>query len=170
MTIISQPDITLNIVAAQTEVQNTEQRVLFIAQKTSEGTADSNELITDIQNNNSWDEMFGKRSMMAQGLRAARTLNGIVTFDVIALDDPSESGVAATATITFEGTATASGKMKLSVSSEKNNTYTVTVAKGETAVEIANKFVALLDMDDYVPVTAAHDNGCLLYTSPSPRD
>ena len=59
MTIVSQPDISLNIVPAVTTVANTEQKVLFIGQKTAAGTATAGTLVTDIQNDNSWDTLFG---------------------------------------------------------------------------------------------------------------
>ena len=39
MTVISQPNVTLSIVSAETDVQNVEQRVLLVGQADGTGTA-----------------------------------------------------------------------------------------------------------------------------------
>lgn len=155
MTVISQPDITLNIVPAQTDVSNTAQRVLFIGQKTADGTATAGELIQNIQNDNSWDTLFGIRSMLAQGIRAAREENEVVIFDAIAIDDPTTGNAAAEATVVFTGTATEDGSYTVAISSKKNHSYTVPVTTGDTADDVASLLTTLVSNDTKVPVTAS---------------
>ena len=75
MTQISQPTVNVNIVSAVTEVPNDEQRVLFVGQMTSAGSAAGGSLITNIQDDNSWDPLFGPSSMLADMIRNARVLN-----------------------------------------------------------------------------------------------
>lgn len=165
MTVVSQPDITLNIVPALTEVSNTPQRVLFVGQKIAAGTAPANELITNIQNDNSWDTLFGAKSQLAQGLRAARLLNPTVVFDAIALPDPTGSPASATATITFAGTAAAAGSLVFSISSQRNHSYTVPVIIGDTAATLGTKLETLIQADSRVPVTAVDASGTITLTS-----
>ena len=99
--VISQPDVTVNILAANTLVPVTDQRVLFIGQKVAAGTSTSGALDTNIQNDNSWDALYGSSSMLAGMLRDARALNQDVRFDAISLDDAS--GTPAEGTITIVG-------------------------------------------------------------------
>ena len=165
MTIVSQPDISLNIVPAVTTVANTEQKVLFIGQKTAAGTATAGTLVTDIQNDNSWDTLFGERSMLAQGLRAARKLNPSVRFDVIPLDDPTTGNAPAVATVVFSGTATEDGTLTFYVSSRKNHSYVVSVVSGDDATAIGAKLETQIDLDDKVPATAAHATGTVTLTA-----
>ena len=99
MTQVSQPGVTVAIAGAITQVANQEQKVLFIGQKTTAGTALSGELITDIQNDNSWDTLFGENSMLAEMIRNAREQNIVTSFAAIGLDD-NGTGVKATITIT----------------------------------------------------------------------
>lgn len=80
------PDITVNKLAADLTVGNTAQRVLFVGQQIN-ATVTSGALVTEIQNDNSWDTLFGAKSMIAGGIRAFRDINQEVRIDAIPLDD-----------------------------------------------------------------------------------
>lgn len=164
MTVISQPDISLAIVPARTEVSNTPQRVLFVGQKLSSGTAQSGVLIENILNDNSWDTMFGAKSMLAGMLRSARLINQVSQFDVIALDDPGSSNEAE-ATVTFTGTATASGTITVSVGSRRDHAYQLSISSGDTAANVASALHALITADTRVPVDSAVSSGVVSLTA-----
>lgn len=163
-TIVSQPDVSLSIIPAQTEVSNTPQRVLFIGQKLASGTAVAKELVENIQNDNSWDTLFGTRSMLSSMLRAARLINPITQFDVISLDD-AESSNAASATITFAGTATADGSFTFYIGSQKDYSYIVPVINGDTAAQIATKLGNLINADTKIPFTQSVTTGVVTLTA-----
>jgi phage tail sheath gpL-like len=55
------PKLNFNILPADVEVGLAEQRILFIGQMTSEGTATAEKLVQNIANDNSWDTLFGKK-------------------------------------------------------------------------------------------------------------
>lgn len=105
--IVSQPDVTVNILAAAVAVGNTPHRVLAIGSRIS-GTGVSGELQENIGNDNSWDTLFGARSMAAGIVRRFREINTVTQIDAIGLDD-NESGVAAEGNFTFSGAATEDG-------------------------------------------------------------
>jgi phage tail sheath gpL-like len=151
-TVISQPDVSLSIVAAQTEVPKTPQKVLYVGQKVSSGTATSGELVQNIQNDNSWDTLFGARSMLAGMIRSGRVLNQITQFDAIALDDDG-AAVAATSDIVFSGTATADGSLIFYIGSQKDYSFTVPVVNGDTAEELATKLANLINAKTKAPFT-----------------
>jgi phage tail sheath gpL-like len=165
MTTVSFPKTTVNIQSNSPSVSIYPHKVLFIGQKTSAGTATAGNLIEDIQDDNSWDTLFGKRSMLAGMLRAARAINKQTRFDAIALTDASGGGsAAATSSVVFSGTATAAGQLIFDVGSETNHRYTVDVAVGDTAAGIATKLETLADADDYAPFTAAVNSATVTFT------
>ena len=136
MTQISQPTVNVNIVSAVTEVPNDEQRVLFVGQMTDDGSAADGALITNIQDDNSWDGLFGGTSMLADMIRNARSLNKVSRFDAIPLDD-NGSGIAATITMTVAGTSTSAGSFVISVGSKQNHTVNVAIDTAQTATQVA---------------------------------
>lgn len=164
MTTVAQPAITVNIVSAVTTVANEAQRVLFVGQKTVAGTATAGALVSSIQNDNSWDTLFGIDSMLAAMIRNARLLNDKSQFDAIALDD-SGSGVDATGTITVVGTATAAGSFTVTVGSQQNHTVTVAVASADDETAVAASIVAAVNADTKMPVDAANALGVVTFTS-----
>lgn len=137
-TVISQPNVSISLVPAQTEVSNVDQKVLFVGQKTSSGTANPGQLVQNILNDNSWDTLFGERSMLAGMIRSGRLRNQETQFDAISLDDDA-GATDATATITFTGTATESGTIDFYLASQKDYAVTVSVVSGDDADDIAAK-------------------------------
>ena len=137
------PKLNFSILPADSEVEVSAQKLLFIGQKTSGGTATAGTLIQDIPNDHSSDTLFGAKSILANMIRKARQLctdcGYQVQIDAIALDD-ADSSVASSATIAFTGTATASGELNIVVGSKYYHNYTLSIASGKTASEIATAF------------------------------
>ena len=160
----SNPVVTLDIIAAQIAVGPTAQRVLLVGQKTSVGTSISGALVSDIQNDNSWDTFFGPKSMLAGMIRAFRKINADVNIDAIGLDD-NVAGVPATGTVTFTGTATEDGAITITIGSRVNHVFTIAVADTDTPTIIGDALVALIDADPNIPVTAANVTGVVTLTA-----
>lgn len=163
MTVSMQPKATVSIVGATTAVENTEQKVLFVGQKTSAGTVPSGALVENV-GNNAQDALFGSNSMIAGMIRSAREQNGITRFDAIPLDD-NASGVASTGAVVFSGTATTSGSIEITVGSDKNHKLDLVVALGDTATEIGDRFALLINSDDTILVSAVNTSGSVALTA-----
>jgi phage tail sheath gpL-like len=160
---VRQPLVTANIVNSNRSVSNTDQKVLFVGQMLSSGTATDGALEENIPSDNSEDTLFGAKSMLAQMIRAAKKINPIVRFDAIALDDAS--GTAAAHTIAFTGTATEAGTYTVAIGSATNHTFSVAVASGDTASEVGDTLAALIVLDTQVPVTGANSTGTVTLTA-----
>ena len=161
---VSQPRTTVNIVNASVAVQNTVQKVLFVGQKVSGGSATAGALVENILNDNSEDTLFGLDSMLAAMIRAAKKENQVTQFDAIALDDDG-SGVDATGTIVITGTATGAGTLVVAIGSEKNHKFNVAVASGDTPTVIGDSIEAAINADTKVPVTAVNVTGTITMTA-----
>lgn len=164
MTIVSQPDITYNIIAAQTQVDNTDQKVLFVGKKTSAGSAVSGVLRTSVQNDNLWDTELGVNSMLSGMIRDARKINPSVRFDYIALDD-GVGAISATGTMTFTGAATEDGVLNVVIGSKINHSYLINIAIGDTPTIIGDSVVAAITADLRIPVSAANVTGVITATA-----
>jgi phage tail sheath gpL-like len=164
MTTISQPSVTINLVPAQTEVSNKPQKVLFVGQKVAAGTATAGQLITDIQNDNSWDTLFGANSMLAGMIRAARRENGVTRFDAIALDDDG-GGTKSAGEIAFGGTLTDTGSLQISIVSEKDYTFTIDAISGDTPTSLGTKLETAIAANANIPVTAVNTTGTVALTA-----
>lgn len=158
------PKTSINIVSATTDVSNSEQKILFIGQKVSSGTATSSTLITDIQNDKSWDTLFGSNSMLAGMIRVARSINTVNRIDAIALDDDG-SATAATATIDLAGTATASGTIVFDIVSSKDYRFSLPVATNDTGTALASALVNLINANANIPVTASSSTTTVTLTA-----
>jgi len=164
MTLISQPSVTVSKVPASSAVGNAAQKVLFVGQKLTAGTATAGALYSSIENDGSEDTLFGAGSMLSNMIKAAKKINNISRFDAISLAD-AESAVAATGTIAFSGTATAAGSLNIYVGSKINNKYVLPVALNATAASLATALAALINADTKAPVTAAADTVTVTLTA-----
>ena len=162
--VVSNPDVTLNIIGSSAPVGLAEQKVLVVGQKTAAGSAVAGSLQESILDVADINARFGKRSHVAQMLRAMRLINRETQFDAIALDD-SGTATPATGSVAFTGTATAAGRLTLRVMSNRNRVYTYDVASGETATDVAAAFNALIAADDTAPFTSAAVTGTLTFTA-----
>jgi len=158
------PKTSINILSATTDVSNSEQKILFIGQKTASGTATSSTLITDIQNDKSWDTLFGSNSMLAGMIRVARSINTVNRIDAIALDDDG-GATAATATIDLTGTATASGTIIFDIISSKDYRFSLPVSSTDTGTALASSLVSLINANVNIPVTASSSTTTVTLTA-----
>ena len=165
MSVVLQPKTTVNIVGANVAVENTDQKVLFVGQKTSAGTVDGGSLVENILENTE-DSLFGANSMLAGMIRSARIQNPVTRFDAICFDDGDvEGGSNAAGSVAFSGTASAAGSVTVIVGSETNYSYEVAIEIGDTATEVGDVLEALILADGDVPVTAANTTGTVALTA-----
>ena len=163
-TVIKRPAVDSQILSANTTIDNTEQRILLIGQKVSAGSATAGTLVTDIQNDGSWDTIFGSHSMLAAMARNVRRYNQRTRMDAICLAD-NGSGVAASGTIAVTGPATETGSLTVVVGSYVDNKYTITVTSGDNATTIGEAIEAAVNADDKSPVTANNVTGTVTFTA-----
>lgn len=161
---VSKPSVTISLLPANQEISTSPQRVLFVGQKVTAGTAVAGELAANIGNDGEEDALFGSNSMLAAAIRAFRKINPNTAIDAIPLADHG-SGVAATGTLTFTGTASAAGTLYVTVGSAFNHRFTLPVASGATAASLATALVALVNGDTDCPVTASALSGAVTFTA-----
>jgi len=159
------PDTTVIKTPASTEVLNTEQRVLFVGQQVAAGTATSGQLYTEIGNDNSWDTLFGAKSMLAAGIRAGRVENGVTRFDAIPLDDDG-AAVDSTAVVTFGGgPATGAGTITVYLGSKTDYIYALSVADTDAITAIGAALETAINADTNAPFTALNAAGVVTITA-----
>jgi phage tail sheath gpL-like len=126
-------------------------------------------LYEKIGNANEQDSLFGKNSMLATMIRAAKYHNKISRFDAIPLDD-AEASVKAAGSIVFSGTPTATGTIVVTIGSKGNlpklnHVYEIGVTSASTATTIGNALVSAITADATSPVTAVNTTGSVAITS-----
>ena len=163
-TTIRKPKTTINIVNASATVGNTEQRILFVGQKTSAGSATAGALVEAIANGGAEDALFGRDGMLATLIRANKVRNQQVQVDAIALDD-NGSGVDATGTIAVTGTATEAGTLTVITGSERNFKFSIAVASGDAATAVGLAIETAVNANLDVPVTALNATGTVTMTA-----
>lgn len=162
--LISQPDVTFNILPAQRDVSNAAPRVLIIGQKTASGTATSGVVTENVGNDRQEDALFGITSHLASMIRQFRRINPITIIDAVPYSD-NGSGVAATGTIAFTGPATATGTMYVTVGSDYDHKYSITVTSADTATTIGAAVAAAITADTKAQFTAASVTGTVTVTA-----
>ncbi len=163
MSVVSVPKVTFDIVPAPSLVTDAPQRILFVGQKTVAGSAVDGALNKQIGVNGEENALFGQNSFLAAGIRAFRKINKLSQVDAIALDD-NAGGVVAEATITIAGTATQSGEIKFSVQSVFLSTFTISVATGDTATQIAAALDAAISAQNNLILTSGAAAGVVTLT------
>jgi phage tail sheath gpL-like len=161
---ISLPEITLNILSATTSVENQAQKVLFVGQKTSAGSATPGALYANILNDQSWNGLFGENSMLAAMLRSARALNQVTEFDAIPLADDGGASPAL-GTVLFTGPASDNGTITVNIGSSVNHSYILNITDTETATAIGAALTAAITADLTCPVTAVNTTGSVALTA-----
>lgn len=164
MTTILQPKVTGTIVPSSQVVENTAQKILFVVQKTSAGSAVAGALNENIANGGAEDALLGPTSMGATLVRANKVRNQQVQVDVIALDDDG-SGVSATGEMAVSGTATEAGTLTIIFGSEKNHKASIAVASADTATIVGDAIAAAIAADTKSPVTASNAIGTVTITA-----
>jgi len=161
MTVISQPNVTLSIVSAETDVQNVEQRVLLVGQ--ADGTATAGVLVENISSSgNPENTLFGANSQLAEMVRAFKSVAPIVPVDAIPL---TGVGAAREVEITVTGAATAAGSYEVTVGSEIHHTVDVNVASGDAFGVVASAIAAAITADTEAPFTASATLGVVTVTA-----
>lgn len=152
------PNVSVALVPSQQLVGLTPQRILVIGQQVASATATTGVLVENIQNDNSWDTLFGQNSQIAGAIRKVRALNTKTDLDAIPLDD-NGSGVAAAGDFGVTGTATAAGSITLTVFSEEDFDFEVPVAVGDTASVFIAAAVAIINAVPKTLPGTASDGG-----------
>jgi len=164
-TVIREPEVTIALVSSDTLVGNKPQRILAIGQKLAGGTAVSGALVTQIQNDNSWDTLFGAKSMLSGQCRNVRRYNTVTRLDAIALDD-NGSAVQATGTMTIAGTAaTVAGLITFYIGSKVDYRFQIPVAVGDTPSIVATTLTIAINAHATVPVTCSNTAGAITITA-----
>lgn len=161
---MSEPRIDASITAAQNVIQQIEQRVLFIGQKTSAGSAAAGTLVQNILNDNSEDTLFGAKSMLASMVRSYKLINKVTQIDCIPLSDGG-GAAAAVGSIAFTGPATATGTLVFKIGSRINHSYSLPVISTDSATTIGANLAALINADTTAPVTASATTGTVTITA-----
>lgn len=155
---------------ANAVVGNTAHRVLGVGQMLAAGTAVSGELQEQIGNDNSWDTLFGEKSMSAAMIRAFKgslsaPLNRVTRLDFIALDD-NGGGIEASGNVTFTGgPATADGSIKVIIGSNRNNSYTVSFSDTDNVTTIGDALVTVITADSKAQVSGVNTAGDVALTA-----
>ena len=157
------PAVTISIVPASQTQQNVSQKILFVGQKTSAGTATSGVLYQNIPNDNTKDLLFGSHSMLANGIRQAKEYNSISQIDAIPLSDNGTDY--ATGLVVFTASTPTAGTIVVSIESEKYHSYTLNVTSASTATTIGDALVAAITADTTCPVTAVNTTGSVALTA-----
>jgi len=134
-------------------------KLLFIGQRLATGTVTEN---TPVQVNNA-DEaeaFFGRGSMLAEMIKAAKKANSFFECHAIALDDAA--GTAATKILTVTGPATAAGSASIYIGGKK---ISATIADTDTPTIIGDTIVAAITADTTLPFTAANLTGTVTLTA-----
>jgi phage tail sheath gpL-like len=169
MSIIN-PKIPFEIIPAETEEIAEDQKVLFVGQKTAAGTATEKQLYSKISNSaingqTEWDSLFGKNSLLATAIRAAKKENKISRFDAIPLDD-NGTAVAATGSITISSTVNQNATLLVTIGSKKNNKYEIDIVEStDTPTTVGDKVEAAITADDTSLVTANNVAGVVTFTA-----
>lgn len=177
MSIVSNPNITINIESRGGVVGIFPQNILAIGQKSALGSAPADVVVTNIGNAGQEDSLFGTRSMLATMCRTVKKYNTVSRLDALPLADPTVGAAAATATITIDTAATANGNFSIAVQSERYYTFTIGILSTDTTVEIATNLANVINASttilftansggtNVVTLTASHDGTELNDTS-----
>lgn len=164
MTIISEPLVTVNIVGANTTVENQDQKVLFVGTSLSTGSAVDGELNTNIGNDESvLNSLYGSKCPLSAMLRAARRENKVTRFDAI---NKIISGTPSASTVTFGGTsATTAGTITVSIGSSTDYLFNIPIAIGDTPTTLATALETAIGLDNLIQVTSLAAIGVVTVTS-----
>lgn len=162
---ILEPEISLQIIPADQLAGVLGQNAVIVAQMLSGGTAIAGDLYDNITNDTALNNtLFGRRSHIAGLIRNFKRENGISRLDAIPLAD--DGGAAkGTCVITISGPATENGPQTFSVCSENDHEYKVDILDQDTATEIGDALVALMDADLDAPFTVANVAGVVTVTA-----
>ena len=141
-TTVNKPAVTLNIIGEQSEVANTEQKILVFGQKLG-GTATAGVLVADVQLGD-LDSVFGNYSTIADMVRNIRKYNTVNSIDVMPFADGTLQAEA-TIEVTSVAGVTAATTFYISVGSQTDHRTSVDVSVGDTVTTVAASIVAAIN-------------------------
>lgn len=154
------PGVYVEFDNSQANNASPQQKLLFIGQRLAAGTV-AEGVPTRVSSAAQAEEYFGRGSMLAEMLIAAKASNQFMDTRAIALDEAA-AGVVAAGTITITGAATASGTLALYIAGKQ---VQVGVTTGDDVTAVAAAIVAAVNADTTLPVTAANVLGVVTLTS-----
>lgn len=163
-TLVSMPITNINITSSPQPAQNQDQKILFLGQMTSDGTAEPGVLIEDLDNLGTYLTLFGENSHLANMIRAAKTLNTITQMDVIPFLD-NDVATPATATIIAAGTATADATIKINLGSSFYHQVTTVIPDGTSSAAAAVIINAAIASDAQAMVTSTESTSTVTITA-----
>ena len=164
---ILKPSTTLNIIGARALQQVTEQRVLLVGQKTSDGSVASGALSQNVPDSDaSIEDLFGVKSHLTRMVKDFKAINKVTALDCIPLDDGG-SAVSAAATITVAtGTATADATIYVYVMDKTKFRTPVSILTGDDQDDIAGKIdTAMSALEAKFPFVTTSSSAVVTFTS-----
>ena len=158
------PKVVATLVPASTIAQNSDQKILVVAQQTPAATATVDTLTESIGVNGEQVGLFGRRSAAAKIVTAVKKSNPVSQIDVIGVGDGTTPRVV---TATFTGTASEAMPLNWVHGSKKNHTTSISVAVGDNAAAIAATLDAAIDLDLDSPFTVTSSSGSVVHTAAS---
>jgi phage tail sheath gpL-like len=155
---IQRPKTTLNILPAALDISVAEQKILYIGQMTSNGSATGGELIERIENDGSEDSLFGADSMLANMVRNAKKINKVTRMDAIPLEDDG-TAVKASGEIAFSGSPTEAGTITVTIGSDEDYKYEIAISEDNDVTDIGDALVTAISNDNHSLVTATNTTG-----------
>lgn len=168
---ISQPLVTIQLLAAQIVDTFKDRRNLIIGQTGLGGTAVDKALITDVHlmTDAQLITIFGNDYLYGEIVAWRTAVNvvggGIIpVLDVISVS-PNGGGTAATSIFTFTGTATAAGEFVFSIVDEGSFTINLTIPDTTTATQAGDLLVTAIGELTNEPFTAVNVAGAVTVTA-----
>jgi len=160
---VNTPIVKLRNLPAIVPTTLAQEKILFIGQKISSGTAVEGELYQGLESNLDYETLAGKNSIAASMIRAAQAIvaNSEVKpqFDAIFFEDAAAS-VASAGNVTFTGTtASADATIYVSIGDSVNHRYKLDVSESDAPTAIGEALKDLINADDTAPVTAVNTAG-----------
>lgn len=165
---INEPKVRISIIPAFIEPITQEQKILFVGQKLPGGTAPANKLVESIadiglEGTTAWDTLFGKRSMLAGMVRAAKKYNTTTRMDALVLDDGA-GAVKATGRFLINSPPVQNGTATFVVASRKNHSFSIQVVTSDVVADVAARLVSAINTDLLAPFTAVSAGGLVTIT------
>lgn len=127
-------------------------KLLVIGQKLASGSQDAGKLVR-ITNGEQGDELFGRGSMLAEMMRAIKSVDQFTETWAVAVAD-AETGVKAAGSISVTDGPTETRPLALYVAGHR---VWVEMMAGDSPQDVAESIVAAINDNDRIPVTAEID-------------
>ena len=157
---ISKPNVSVTKLSEVSVQENTAQKILVVAGKTSAGSAASGALKQRMVDVATAEALFGARSQAADMIREILKLNSKTHIDAIGISD--NGAIAAHGTVTFHGTETATGTITVTVNAVP---YALTVGSGVNAYDAAAALALAITNDGTAAVTAVQADNVVTITA-----